>query len=144
MQMRAAQQQAEYNAAVQRNNQIIAQQNADYVLKQGRIAADKHREKVAQAIGTGKVALAARGLAVDAVNEVGDDVLRDLMLAGWTDILTIEHNTKLEQRRALIQKDQFKAEEDLLTMRANSINPALGGLLAGYEALPADFFKSKP
>lgn len=128
MQAAAQKQQAEFQAAVQRNNAIIAEQNADAIQQQGKVEEEKHRERIAQSIGTGKVAMAARGLAVDAPGEVGEDLIDDLLLAGGMDILTIRHNVGIEKRRALIQKDQYTAQAQLFDLQASSINPALAGI----------------
>lgn len=128
MQAQAQKNQAEYNAAVERNNVIIAEQNAEAILQQGTVQKDLHREKIAQTIATSKVNAAAQGLIVDEEGGVVGDLIDDLRLAGALDIMTIRHNVGLEERRANIERDQFVAKADLFDMQADSINPAFAGV----------------
>jgi hypothetical protein len=128
MQAQAQKEQAQFQADVQRRNMVIAQQNADAVVQQGQAEEERHRERVAQSVGTGKVALASRGLAIGGTGEAGKDALDDLLLAGAMDIFTLRHNVSLQKREAMLKKDQYQMQATLFDKQAASINPALAGI----------------
>ena len=61
----AAQQQATYNAAVARNNQIIADRKAADAKERGEIEAQRNELRTRQLIGQQRASAAARGVVVD-------------------------------------------------------------------------------
>jgi len=139
-QAKAQQAQADYNAQVQRNNQIIAQQNADVVRKQARVAVQDQRRKLVQNIGTARAVMASKGLLVDDYQDsTSQALLDDITTAGAADIMTLKYNAELEERRALIQKNEFKAREDLFDMEKRSINPTFAALTAGVGGLSRNY-----
>lgn len=124
--------QAEYNAAVARNNTIIAEQNAQDVEDRGDIALAQRRQALNQTIGSARAAIAGSGLLVDDAPETTPAMLLDdLTVAGQMDILTLEGNIARESRRARIQGAQFEAQAGLFDLEASSISPGLAGISAG-------------
>lgn len=124
--------QAEYNAAVARNNTIIAEQNAQDVEDRGDIALAQRRQALNQTIGSARAAIAGSGLMVDDAPETTPAMLLDdLTVAGQMDILTLEGNIARESRRARIQGAQFEAQAGLFDLEASSISPGLAGISAG-------------
>lgn len=137
-QARAQKAQAEYSAAVSRNNAIIAQQNAADIVQRGEVAKDIQRRRVSQTIGAARAGLAGQGLLLDE-GDTGTTaalLLDDLQVAGQMDIMTLKANVEREERRALIQGDQFTAEAGLFDLKASSINPAMAGLAAAGQFAP--------
>lgn len=124
--------QAEYNAAVARNNTIIAEQNAQDVEDRGDIALAQRRQALNQTIGSARAAIAGSGVLVDDAPETTPAMLLDdLTVAGQMDILTLEGNIARESRRARIQGAQFEAQAGLFDLEASSISPGLAGISAG-------------
>lgn len=127
--------QAEYNAAVARNNTIIAEQNAQDVEDRGDIALAQRRQALNQTIGSARAAIAGSGLMVDDAPETTPAMLLDdLTVAGQMDILTLEGNIARESRRARIQGAQFEAQAGLFDLEASSISPGLAGISAGLSS----------
>lgn len=85
----AAGAQASYMAQLSRQQQQVAQMQADQVLQQGQIEADKQRQLTAQRIGTQTAALAAEG--TDMAGSPAD-ILGDTARAGAIDAETIRAN----------------------------------------------------
>jgi hypothetical protein len=89
----AAAGQANYQSQIARNNQIIAQRNADIALQQGAVQADQLNLKKAQVEGSQRAALAAQG---GDVNQGSDlDIVSDTERAGTTDVATARYNATL-------------------------------------------------
>ncbi|WP_340152010.1 hypothetical protein [uncultured Sneathiella sp.] len=133
-QAQAAQQQANFQASVQRNNAIIAQQNAADVRNRGEVEAQEHRDRIRQTRGAVVASQAANGFLVDDPGSSNVDLLADVMEAGELDVLRIEENTAREERRALIQGQNFTAQAGLFDAQASAQNPGLAGattLLSG-------------
>lgn len=133
-QAQAQKAQADYSAAVARNNAIIAEQNAADIVQRGEIARDVQRRRVDQTIGAARSAIAGAGLLVD--DPAGTTpalLLDDIRTAGQFDIMTLKANIDREERRALIQGQQFEAEAGLFDLQASSINPMLAGAAAGFQ-----------
>lgn len=126
--------QAEYSAAVSRNNAIIAEQNAADIVQRGEVARDVQRRRINQTIGAARAAIAGSGLLLDE----GDGgttsalLLDDLRTAGQFDIMTLKANVDREERRAKIQGMNFQAEAGLFDLQASSINPGLAAVSAAF------------
>lgn len=133
-QSQAAKSQANYQAAVARNNSIIAQQNAADVRDRGEVAEQEHRDRIKQTKGSAVASQAANGFLVDDPGSSNVDLLADIAEAGELDVLRIRDNTEREARRAEIQGSNFQAQAGLFDMQASAQNPGLAGattLLSG-------------
>lgn len=132
----AAQAQAEFSAAVNRNNAIIAQRNADSIRDAGDVEAEEHRRKIGQAKGAAIAALAANGMLVDDEdpNATSQVLVQDIVETGEIDILRLRHNTELEALRVEAQGMNFLAQAQQNQLAADSESPgfaAFGTLLEG-------------
>ena len=131
--------QAQYSAQVARNNAVIAEQNAADIVQRGEVARDVQRRRVEQTIGAARAAIAGSGLLLDE-GDTGTTsalLLDDLRTAGQFDIMTLKANIDREERRALIQGQQFEAEAGLFDLQASSINPTLAAVSAGFSNAPS-------
>lgn len=131
---RAAKQQADYQAAVARNNQIIAQRKADDARERGRLAELQKRRETAQLIGRQRAGAAARGVEVDSGSAV--DITADTAAFGELDALTIRSNAEREALGFEAEANQFEAEGQLRRLsgrnqRTGSYFAAGGTLLSG-------------
>ena len=125
---------AEYNAAVARNNQIIADRQAEDALKRGQVAEEEQRRRTRAMAGTQRAALAASGIQLDQGSPV--DILSDTAQFGELDALTIRNNAEREAYGYRVQGMNFGAEAGLQQSRAGSaMSSALigagGTLLSG-------------
>ena len=128
--------QAEYQAAVERNNVIIANQNAADAIDRGRVEADDMRRRVNQSLGSARAAVASNGLLLDDdMSSTSATLLDDMMIAGQLDVLRIHNNAQREERRAKIQGMNFEAQARLYDQKAASISPLMAGLSAGVSGL---------
>lgn len=130
----AAAAQAEYNAAVARNNQIISEQQAQDALKRGQIAEEQKRRETSALIGRQRATLAASGVALDQGNPL--DILGDTAQFGELDALTIRNNADREAYGYRVQGMNFAAEAGLNDARAAAsrqagLMGAAGTLLSG-------------
>jgi hypothetical protein len=138
--------QAEYNAAVARNNSIISSQNEADIIQRGEVARGIQRTRIAQTIGSARAAIAGSGLLLQGGEDTTSGaLLGDLQTAGQFDIMTLKSNIDREARRARIEGVQFQAQAGLFDLQASSINPALAGATAGlkqsqtiFNTLPSD------
>lgn len=133
-QSRAAAAQARYKAAVDANNQLIAEQNANSIKEAGEVAQQELRRKVRRAKGTAVATAESRGFLVDDPGSSTQLALADLAELGKLDELRIAYNTQLEERRARIQGANFSTQAGLYNLAASQENPLLAGtstLLAG-------------
>lgn len=111
----AAAKSAEYNAAVARNNQIVADRQADDAVKRGQVAEDEQRRKTAQIKGAQRAALGASGVALDSGSPL--DILGDTAAFGELDALTIRNNASREAYGYKVQGMNFAAEAGLADAR---------------------------
>tara|TARA_R110002126_G_scaffold110234_7_gene247361 strand:+ start:2649 stop:3209 length:561 start_codon:yes stop_codon:yes gene_type:complete len=133
-QAQSAKAQAKYQQQVAYNNSIIAQQNAADVRDRGKRDKEEHRDRIAQSKGSVKGDQAALGFLIDDPGSTNVDLLADIAEAGALDLKKIEENTAAEERRALIQGDNFVAQAGLYGLKASAQNAGLaagGTLLSG-------------
>ena len=123
MQAQAAQAQAEYNAAVMRNQALDAKYRAQ-------TEEEKHREKIQQAVGAARARVAANGLLVGDPGSTSDALIEDLIVAGELDILRIRDNAN---RTA----SGFEQKATLLDFQADSINPLFEAGAAAVQGAAA-------
>lgn len=138
-QSQAAKSQANYQAAVARNNAIIAQQNAADARDRGKAAEEEHRDRIAQAKGSVTAGAAAAGFLVDDPGSTNVDLLADVAEAGELDIQKIRDNTEREAHRALVQGVNFTAQAGLFDAQASAQSPmmAAGGTFLSGAAQSA-------
>jgi len=133
----AAKQQAEYQAAVARNNQIIAEQNKQYATQAGEAEAQAQSFKNRRILGGITAGQAASGIQLDSptlsdVREGSEQTLR-------LDTQNIMQNALLRARGADIQARSYGAEAGLQDMRASQASTAgflgaAGSLLSGASS----------
>lgn len=133
-QAQAQRAQAEYQAAVARNNAIIAEQNRADIVQRGDIALEKQRERVRQTIGAARAALSTSGLMLGGTpGETTSLLQQDLRTAGQMDILTLRGNIEREARKAEITGINYEAQAGLFDLQASSISPFLAAATAGFK-----------
>jgi hypothetical protein len=132
-QAQAAQDQAQYQAAVAGNNAQIAAQNEADIIQRGSIATERARTRINQTIGTARTALATRGLVMNETGTTSALLQEDLGVAGASDILTMKSNIEREARRAKIEGVNFRAQQGLYNLQAASINPLFAGIVGGLS-----------
>ena len=124
----AAKQAGEYNAAVARNNQIIAERQAEDAIKRGDIAADEQRRKTARIGAAQRVGFGSSGLAIDSGSSL--DILGDTAAFGELDALTIKNNAQREAYGYRVQGMNYGAEAGLSLARGQNAATA-GAISAG-------------
>jgi len=102
---------AAYQAQVARNNQTIAEQNAQSAEDVGLVQEQEQRQKTASLIGTQRAALAAAGLDPNSGSPL--DLQSDSARLGELDAQTIGHNTALEAYNYQTQAGNFAAQAQL-------------------------------
>ena len=127
-QAQAQQAQANYQAAIARNNAIAANQNADAIKARGEILEGEHRRKITQTKGAAKPVQAGNGFLVDDTEDSTNvQLIADIAELGELDILRIRDNTALEERRSRLQGANFQSQAGLFDAKAGSINPLMAG-----------------
>lgn len=132
-QAQAQQNQANYQAAVQRNNQIIAQRQADDAIARGKIEAKQHKLRVNQFKGEQRSVLATSGF--DANEDDALDILADTAEIGKQDELTILNNAEREAYQHRIAASNAGAQSSLLSNQAKSISPGFAGFSAAASGM---------
>lgn len=127
MQQASAQkQQAEYQAAVARNNQIIASQNAERTAQAGRVQAQTRDFRTRAVEGQIEAAQGASGIGLE--SESSKSVRESGLQLGRFDAMTTLSNAMQQSRAEVTQASNFGAQAQLAQMRASSINPFMSGL----------------
>jgi hypothetical protein len=121
--------QAGYMAQVARNNQQVAQWNAQRALQQGQVQEDQQRQKTAQAIGTQRANLASQGGDIGSGSNV--DLIGDTARAGAFDALTIRGNAQANAYKYLLDANAEAGQESLYSTRASNIWSSYGNSLLG-------------
>lgn len=135
-QSKAMQQQAEYQAAVNRNNQIIANRQAEDALKRGELEAQQYRSRVRNIQAEQLVSMAAEGADVTFGSNV--DLLAETAELGELDAQRIRSNAEREAYNLRTQGMNFGAQAGLNRARASAENPLLAGgtsLLSGASTV---------
>jgi hypothetical protein len=122
--------QGQYQSAVARNNQSIAEQNANLITQQGAVAEQTQRQKTAQLIGMERANEGASGVSLDSGSPLR--LQSDTATLGEVDALTIRNNAAIAAWGARSQASSFgsQAKADALTGELN----AGGSLLSGAAA----------
>jgi hypothetical protein len=122
---------ARYQAAVNRNNQIIAQQNATRSAQAGAVQAQNRDLRTRQVVGQITAAQGASGIDIDSTSskEVRDSASQ----LGRFDAQTVYDNAMLTSRAESAQATNFGEQAKLDTMRASNAESA--GLLGGFGSI---------
>ena len=139
---KAAEQQANYQAQVSRNNAITSQRQAADAIERGKIEEDQHRKKVQQLLGSQRAGISGSGF------DLGDDtslsILGDTAAMGELDALTIRNNAAREAWGFEVQGSNYTAEAGLAKMRGQNAKTASmwqagGDLLGGAAKFATDY-----
>lgn len=138
--------QLNYQAAVGRNNSILAQRAADDARLRGEEAARREASKTKQLAGRQRAALAANGQLVDQGSAL--DLTDDTMQIGKLDELTIRSNAEREALGYEAQGANFQAGSELNRMGAAnastaSIGSAFGTVLTGAGNVASKWYNFK-
>ncbi|WP_445505061.1 virion core protein, T7 gp14 family [Microvirga sp. G4-2] len=133
-----------YQAAVNENNAILAQRNADDARKRGEVAEEEHRRKVAQLQGRQSAVMAANGLDLTSGSPL--DILADTAQMGELDALTIRNNAEREAKGHQAQGMNFRAEAELNRASAKSAKTAgmigaVGSVVSGIGGVADKWYR---
>lgn len=120
----AAKKQAEFNAQVARNNQILAQRQADDALRRGEAAAAKQGEATRQFKARQRTALAGSGIVVDVGSAL--DLETDVSAVGREEEAIIRRNAEREALGFRTQGMNFAASAELATIQGEQAERAAG------------------
>lgn len=109
---------ANYQAAVARNNQIIAQQYADRTTQAGMVKAEMQDYRTRAMLGTAKAAQAASGVDVNSGSPAA--VRRSIASIGELDKETIMYNAANEAYGYKVRAAGFGADAQLDRMKADA------------------------
>ena len=116
---------ANYQAAVARNNEIVAGYQADDTYIRGRQAVREHRERATAFAGTQRSILAASGF--DANEDDALDILADTAMVSEGDVGKIRANTEREAWQHRLSGMNQSAQASLLQNQADSYSPGMEG-----------------
>lgn len=127
----AASDAANYNAAVARNNQVIASQKAQYEVQAGRVAAQNQDFQNRAKLGAITAAQGAGGIDLDSTSskEVRDSAAQ----LGRLDTSTVMNNALVRAYGSNAEATNFGAQAGLDTMQAKNAQTA--GTFAGFSSL---------
>ena len=131
-QAKAASDAARFQAAVARNNKIVADRAAADARRRGEIAADRQRQATGALIGKQRAALAGGGVLVDQDSAL--ETIVDTQGLGELDALTIRSNAEREALGFEARGIAFGNEEALRTSTARNIDAAVPTAVAGTIA----------
>lgn len=123
-QSKAAAGQAEYQAAVGRNNAILAERAAADATLRGEQAERRQRMQIGGVQGRQRAVLAANGVLIDDGSAL--DLTSDTAAIGEVDALTIRSNAQREALGFRAQGANYSADAQLASMRANNSGSMLG------------------
>jgi hypothetical protein len=122
MQGQAANKQAKYQAAVERNNATVAGWQAEDATRRGQIEEQNQRLKVARIAGAQKAAFASSGVELSGGSPL--DTLMDTSMLGELDALTIRSNAEREAYGHMTQQSNLTAQSGLTRMAGRSAQTA--------------------
>lgn len=143
-QAEAAKQTAAYQAAVARNNQIIAERAAARKEQEGQIAADKKRQQAAQLAGRQRAVLAGNGVLVDTGSAL--DITSDTAAFGELDALNTKYSYDNQAYNLRVQAANFGNDATLADYRASTSSATLGQLgtlLGGIGGVASKWYTYK-
>lgn len=113
----------EYQAAVQRNNAMLAEWQAQDEIRRGQDEELAVRRRTAQLKGSQRASLAARGLDISDGSAL--NLLTDTDYMGEVDALTVRDNAAKKVYATRQQAAGFTAEAGMMKFRADSENPMM-------------------
>lgn len=132
-QARAERQRAEYDAAVARNNAILAERQAEDQREVGRIEESRHRQRIASMVGQTRAVLASSGF--DATAGDAPALVADVAEQGDIEARTIRRNAENRARGLDFEAANFRANSDfiLASGRSQRVSPftGVGALISG-------------
>lgn len=139
-QAQAMQASANYQAGVARNNQMIANFQAQDALERGKIAAQRSRLQTAQLKGRQRTAQAGMGVIVDEDSSL--DLLGDTAEFGELDALGIQANAEREAFQLRSRAQNFGNEATLLNLRVANApgSGALGTAVSGLGSVASKWY----
>lgn len=137
-QMKAQAAMADYQAAVDRNNKIIAERFAKDARARGSEAEARKRLEVKALLGKQRAVMASRNLALDSGSPL--DILADTAQLGELDALTTRTNYERDAIGFEAQGMNYAAQAELRSMEADSLRQAaplmmFGTILGGIGQL---------
>ncbi|SKA37804.1 hypothetical protein SAMN02745126_05960 [Enhydrobacter aerosaccus] len=111
--------QASYMAQVARNNQQVAQWNAQRALQQGQVQQDLQRQKTAQAIGQQRAALASQGGDINSGSSV--DLVGDTARSGEFSAQTIGNDAQARAYKYLLDANTAAGQASLYDTQASNV-----------------------
>jgi hypothetical protein len=146
-QSKATKSQMEYNAAIQRNNSITAQYDAEAIRERGKEEEADHRDRIRQTIGDARAGQAAGMFLIDDKKDSTNvQLIGDLAEAGELDILRLRDDVELRARAREIEASNFDSQAGLFDMSAAAQSPFLAGattLLSGAAATAGVYAKGQ-
>lgn len=133
-----------YQAAVSRNNAMIAEWNAKDAARRGEQDLIDHQRKTAALMGNQRATLAGRG--IDLSEGSALNILSDTDYLSKQDQLTIKDNTAKNVWQAKVQAYNEGTNAELLQMRSDAENPLFSGaasLLTGAGSVADRWYKYK-
>lgn len=142
----AASASAAYQAAVMRNNQILAERAAQDAIDRGKVAEQRQRQQTKALIGRQRAILAANGVLIDQDSAL--DITTDTAGIGELDALTIRSNAEREALGFRSQGMNFAAEAGLADARGSAarsagLTDAFGTALSGAGAVADKWYNFK-
>lgn len=143
---KAAQSAADYQAAVLRNNALIAERNAKDALTRGKEAEAEHGRQVKQLIGRQRAVLAGNGVVVDQDSAL--DITADTAETGKYEQLIIRSNAEREALGYQMQAYNFGADAGLAQAKGGAaysagLLGALGTTLSGSGSVAEKWYTAK-
>lgn len=117
----AAMADAEYQAAVSRNNAIMERNKAKQELQAGEVEANQKRREVAAIIGRQRAGVGASGVTMSGSVL---DVLTDTAGQGAFDIAMIRHNAEIRATDRNFSAQNFDAQSELMMMQGRAARQA--------------------
>lgn len=141
---KAARAEANYKAAIQRNNSIRAEYLADDAIERGKEEKRKAALRGRLLIGAARASLAANGIEVD-TGSAGDLIL-DQQAVNSLDVFTAENNAEREAQEFIIRAQQFESEASLSELSGanaarNAQFQAGGTLLTGAGKVASKWYQ---
>lgn len=132
---------ASYQAQVQRNNEIVARNNAAYSAQAGAVRAQAQDFKNRAVLGSIEATQGASG--IDLGSDTSEDVRRSARQVARLDTETLYNNALLTANQSLTQASNFAAEAGLSDFEASNARRA--GMMKGFGSLigGASSFASK-
>lgn len=132
----------EYEAAVARNNQQLANYQAGIAQQDGAVQENNLELKVAQTTGDQRAALAANG--VDLGQGSPNEILATTKFMGTRDVLQLRDNTARKVWAIQNQAASYGSEAEADVAAASAINPRVAGAtsaLVGAGSVAASWYK---